>query len=115
MHTRSLNDNSAFTNLPVRNLSFSIYGPNNQDNILQSTYKRTQDDAYIQSQSSGEIISFKAKARGDSATSDRDSQTIWAHSFNKPMCVLSFFPLYFSYREHLIHRERGSPNWYVDL
>ena len=97
IHTRSLKDNSAFTNLPVRNLSFSIYGPNNQDNILQSTYKRTQDDAYIQSLSSGEIISFKAKVRGDSATSDGDSQPIWAYSFNKPMCVLSFFPLHFSY------------------
>jgi len=87
IHTRPLDPN--LPRLPVQNLSFSIYGPNNQDNHLQASYRRTKDDAYIQSLPNGEIISFKARTRGDTgSTSDSsNSHLLWAQPFTNPMSV----------------------------
>jgi len=73
---------------PVQNLSFSTYGPNNQDLALQAGYLRTLDDAYIQSLPNGEVISFKARAADSEITSSRDSQLLWGRTFSNPVYVL---------------------------
>ncbi|KAG6840866.1 hypothetical protein C0991_003669 [Blastosporella zonata] len=73
--------------LPTQNLSFSVYGPNNKDNHLQSTYRRTQDDAYVQSLPSGEIIAFRARLKDDSHVS-RDSLPLWAYTFSTPVVAI---------------------------
>ncbi|KAG6813082.1 hypothetical protein H0H92_014141 [Tricholoma furcatifolium] len=70
--------------LPTQNLSFSIYGPNNKDNVLQSTYRRTPDDAYVQSLPNGEIIAFKARQQDDQQ-GQRDSMPIWMSTFTNPI------------------------------
>jgi serine/threonine-protein kinase/endoribonuclease IRE1 len=67
----------------VQNLSYSRYGPNKQDTILQMSYKRTQDDTYIQSMPNGDIISFKATDR-DQPTSRPDPQPLWGQNFSSP-------------------------------
>ncbi|KAF5384110.1 hypothetical protein D9615_003326 [Tricholomella constricta] len=72
---------------PVQNLSFSVYGPNNKDNNLQGAYRRTKDDAYIQSLPNGEIISFKAKSRAGQFANP-DSQLLWGRPFNSPIVAI---------------------------
>jgi hypothetical protein len=71
---------------PVQNLSFSTYGPNNQDKALQSTYRRTADDIYIQPLPNGNVIPLKSRR---SASSKQDSHLTWAHTFSSPMYVHS--------------------------
>ncbi|KAJ7638294.1 hypothetical protein FB45DRAFT_902455 [Roridomyces roridus] len=78
IHTRSSNNHR----VPVQNLSFSTYGPNNQDNVLQAAYKRTKDDVYVQSLPSGEIISFKAKGKAASES------ILWAYKFQHPIVAI---------------------------
>ncbi|KAF8639142.1 hypothetical protein AX17_001632 [Amanita inopinata Kibby_2008] len=85
IYTRPYN-RSPLPRPPVQNLSFSSYGPNNQDNHLQASYRRTKDDAYIQSLPNGEIISFKAKPKGDKQATD--SQLLWMHSFSNPIVAI---------------------------
>ncbi|KIY49779.1 hypothetical protein FISHEDRAFT_58034 [Fistulina hepatica ATCC 64428] len=68
---------------PIQNLSFSIYGPNNQDTPLQATYRRTKDNAYIQSLPNGNIISFTA---GTESTSR--GNPLWAHAFQEPIVAI---------------------------
>ncbi|KAJ7130188.1 hypothetical protein C8R44DRAFT_775023, partial [Mycena epipterygia] len=71
--------------IPVQNLGFSTYGPYHQDNVLQASYRKTKDDAYIQSLPDGEIISFKA--RGEAQHHSVSDSVLWAYKFNTPMCV----------------------------
>ncbi|KAJ7031663.1 hypothetical protein C8F04DRAFT_1235902 [Mycena alexandri] len=78
IHTRPSNRHQ----IPVQNLSFSTYGPNNQDNVLQAAYRSTKDDAYIQSLPKGEIISFKAKQNSAS------DSVIWASKFTNPIVAI---------------------------
>ncbi|KAF7366667.1 hypothetical protein MSAN_00924600 [Mycena sanguinolenta] len=80
IHTRP----SSKHRIPVQNLSFSTYGPNNQDNILQYGYRHTKDDAYIQSLPNGEIMSFKA--RGE--CSAPEDTLLWAFKFNNPIVAV---------------------------
>lgn len=44
---------------PVQTLTFSTYGPNNQDHAIQATYRRAPDDIYIQPMANGEVMAFK--------------------------------------------------------
>ncbi|KAF8208276.1 hypothetical protein K438DRAFT_1574766 [Mycena galopus ATCC 62051] len=81
IHTRP----SSKHRIPVQNLSFSTYGPNNQDNILQGSYKNTKDDAYIQSLPNGEIISFKARGEG---SGPGDHSVLWGYKFNSPIVAI---------------------------
>lgn len=77
--------------MPVQNLSFSAYGPNNQDTALQAAYRNTKDDSYIQSLPSGEIMFFKAKRDAIQAP---ESSVLWAYQFEDPMFVhISFYPV----------------------
>ncbi|KAF8635683.1 hypothetical protein AX15_000309 [Amanita polypyramis BW_CC] len=68
---------------PTQNLSFSVYGPNNQDQFLQVSYRRTKDDAYIQSLPTGEILSFTAKPKGTV-----DSHLLWMRKFSNPIVAV---------------------------
>ncbi|KAK2460776.1 hypothetical protein APHAL10511_007246 [Amanita phalloides] len=65
---------------PIQNLSFSVYGPNNQDRSLQSLYRHTKDDAYIQGLPTGDIISFTSERKGS-----LDSPFLWMRKFNSPI------------------------------
>ncbi|KAJ7130190.1 hypothetical protein C8R44DRAFT_699316 [Mycena epipterygia] len=82
IHTRPSNKHR----IPVQNLSFSTYGPNNQDNVLQASYRNTKDDAYIQSLPNGEIISFKA--RGEAQLNSASDSVLWAYKFNNPIVAI---------------------------
>ena len=72
---------------PVQNLSFSTYGPNNQDQVIQSWYRRTADDTYIQSLPDGQIMSFKTTL--DTADPDiaPNARAVWGRSYASPMYV----------------------------
>ncbi|TRM66814.1 hypothetical protein BD626DRAFT_581628 [Schizophyllum amplum] len=82
IHTRPIDRHSSASPVPIQNLSFSTYGPNNQDTPLQALYRRTKDDAYIQSLPNGEILSFKASNPDSSARAD--TPFLWAHAFSQP-------------------------------
>ncbi|KAF7319470.1 hypothetical protein HMN09_00285600 [Mycena chlorophos] len=75
IHTRP----SSRRRMPAQNLSFSTYGPNNQDNLLQAAYRNTKDDAYVQSLPSGEIMSFKAHEK---------SSLLWAAKVSNPVVAI---------------------------
>uniref|UniRef100_A0A0W0FF95 non-specific serine/threonine protein kinase n=1 Tax=Moniliophthora roreri TaxID=221103 RepID=A0A0W0FF95_MONRR len=68
---------------PVQNLSFSVYGPNNQDSRLQTTYTRTKDDKYLASLPSGEVIAFKAHGKGDEKR--ERIPWLWIKPFQNPI------------------------------
>ncbi len=84
IHSRPLK-NSGLPPPPVQNLSFSTYGPNNQDNVLQAAYRRPRDDAYIQGLPNGNIISFKATGSDSQAS----TPPLWIQRFTSPMLVNS--------------------------
>ncbi|KAJ7704318.1 hypothetical protein B0H17DRAFT_1193566 [Mycena rosella] len=74
------------TPLEVQDLSFSTYGPNNQDNVLQASYRNTKDAAYIQSLPNGEIISFKA--RGEAKRHSGSDSVLWVYKFSNPIVAI---------------------------
>ncbi|KAJ7625014.1 hypothetical protein DFH06DRAFT_1142336 [Mycena polygramma] len=85
IHTRPANKQR----IPVQNLSFSTYGPNKQDNVLQDSYRNTKDDAYIQSLPNGEIISFKARGEANKQDSASTSgPVLWAYKFSNPIVAI---------------------------
>ncbi|KAJ2922587.1 hypothetical protein H1R20_g14493, partial [Candolleomyces eurysporus] len=47
---------------PIQSLSFSVYGPNNKDNAIQTSYRKTKDDNYIQHVGNGNILSLKSRS-----------------------------------------------------
>ncbi|KAG6889943.1 hypothetical protein C0995_013470 [Termitomyces sp. Mi166 len=73
--------------LPTQNLSFSVYGPNNKDNTIQTAYRRTQDNAYVQSLPNGEIIAFKTRPKSD-LHGQGDSLPLWGHTFSTPVVAI---------------------------
>src|ERR1700722_12978100 len=77
---------SSLLRAPIQNLSFSAYGPNNLDKALQSTYRRTLDNIYIQPLPNGNVIPLRAR---NPASSKTDSHPAWGHTFSSPMCVHS--------------------------
>ncbi|KAH8112370.1 hypothetical protein DFH11DRAFT_1607229 [Phellopilus nigrolimitatus] len=68
---------------PVQNLTFSTYGPNNQDHAIQGTYRRTPDDTYIQSMPNGEIMSFRT-----STSEWSESRPLWGITFKNPIVAV---------------------------
>jgi serine/threonine-protein kinase/endoribonuclease IRE1 len=68
---------------PMQNLSFSTYGPNNQDMHLQAGYRQTKDSSYIQGLPDGNIISFNSRP-----SKDPRRPHDWMNSFPNPMYVL---------------------------
>lgn len=73
---------------PVHNLSFSTYGPNNQDHGLQSLYRRTADDRYIESLPTGKILSFRANVGTDDPGFSPNDRYLWGHSFPNPVVAV---------------------------
>lgn len=66
----------------VQNLSYSAYGPNNKDNILQASYRKTRDNAYIQNiGTNGEILSLKNKVLG----TESSFEAVWARNLEVPV------------------------------
>ncbi|KAI0922527.1 hypothetical protein AcV5_009475 [Taiwanofungus camphoratus] len=74
---------------PVQNLTFSTYGPNNQDHALQSLYRHTADNAYIEPLPNGKIISFKSGSI-DVPHSDVSPNThlLWGQAFPNPVVAV---------------------------
>ncbi|KIK68343.1 hypothetical protein GYMLUDRAFT_237414 [Collybiopsis luxurians FD-317 M1] len=68
---------------PIQNLSFSTYGPNNQDTLLQSSYLRTKDDSYVQSLLTGELMAFRAHHALTSSIDHRPM--LWYKRFPNPI------------------------------
>ena len=68
----------------IQRLSFSTYGPNNQDHALQTLYQHTADNTYIQSLPTGKIISFRA-ATTESPDSPPNAHLMWYQQFSNPM------------------------------
>ncbi|KAJ7594156.1 other/IRE protein kinase [Mycena floridula] len=73
--------------LPPQKLQFSTYGPNNQDSILQASYRRPGDDSYIQSLPNGNVISFKAVPR-DKDGPLGESSLLWGRQFDSPIIAV---------------------------
>ncbi|KAJ6588414.1 hypothetical protein B0H19DRAFT_205878 [Mycena capillaripes] len=82
IHTRP----SSKHRIPVQNLSFSTYGPNSQDNILQASYRNTKDDVYIQSLPNGGIMSFKT--RREAKHNSASDSVLWAYTFSNPIVTI---------------------------
>ncbi|KAI0299431.1 hypothetical protein B0F90DRAFT_1728628 [Multifurca ochricompacta] len=73
----------------VHHLSFSTYGPNNQDLEWQATYHQSADDLYIEPLPNGDILSFKARRGIDPATSPpEENQFLWGHRFSNPIVAV---------------------------
>jgi serine/threonine-protein kinase/endoribonuclease IRE1 len=66
--------------IPDQTLVFSTYGPSNDDATVQTRYRRTSDDLYVQPLSNGEVISFKAPKESESGT-PRESKVMWHRNF----------------------------------
>lgn len=64
--------------IPVQNLTFSSYGPNKVNQIIQSAYHKTPDDRYIQPLPSGEIISLNLDEQFEKPLA-------WTLAFRNPM------------------------------
>lgn len=73
---------------PVQHLSFSRYGPNNQDLEWQAAYHRSVDDLYVESLPNGEVISFKSSGDIDPTTSLRENQPVWGQKFSNPIVAI---------------------------
>ncbi|KAF9653686.1 hypothetical protein BDM02DRAFT_1648160 [Thelephora ganbajun] len=71
---------------PEQYLSFSTYGPNNQDNGYQMLYRKTPDDVYIQSSSNGMVMSFKIPP--DEYETPKQTTWMWGMSFSKPVVAV---------------------------
>ncbi|KAK0500763.1 hypothetical protein EDD18DRAFT_1459473 [Armillaria luteobubalina] len=67
-------------------LSFSTYGPNNRETLLQASYTRPKDDVCIQGFLNGDVSSFKGRGDG---SSNRSSSLIWAHQCTSLMSVMA--------------------------
>lgn len=91
IHTRPLTP--GLQRPPVQNLSFSTYGPNNQDQVTQSLYRRTMDDTYIQSLPNGKIMSFKTTLSDADPNIAPNARALWGRSYNSPVCVFPNGPI----------------------
>lgn len=76
---------------PVQNLSFSVYGPNNQDAIAQASYRRTPDDLYVQSLPTGQVFAVQAPtnpAADEPRPRSAQDQFRWGHAFSEPIVAV---------------------------
>jgi serine/threonine-protein kinase/endoribonuclease IRE1 len=78
---------SSRTSRPIvlQHLSFSTYGPNNQDLQRQAAYHRSVDDLYIEPLPNGEVISFKVPGDIDPTTTIPENRPLWGQRFLNPM------------------------------
>ncbi|KAI9513442.1 hypothetical protein F5148DRAFT_5717 [Russula earlei] len=74
--------------LPVQHLSFSTYGPNNQDLKCQAAYHRSVDDLYLEPLPNGELLSLKVRGEINTATSLPEIQAPWGQRFLNPIVAV---------------------------
>ncbi|KAG2366452.1 hypothetical protein BDR07DRAFT_1396011 [Suillus spraguei] len=75
--------------VPIQDLSFSTYGPNNHDNVLQAAYRKTQDSTYIDSLPTGTIVSLKAHENDSTGPySLQKAQFMWTNHFDSPIVAV---------------------------
>ncbi|KAI0340462.1 hypothetical protein BDW22DRAFT_428306 [Trametopsis cervina] len=86
-----------FPRPPVQNLSFSTYGPNNQDQGYQTMYRHTPDGTYVQSMANGKIMSFQTDLFNDEE--DGNTRPLWAKAYKEPI-VATFDVLRVPSRPH---------------
>ncbi|KAH8990794.1 hypothetical protein EDB92DRAFT_723504 [Lactarius akahatsu] len=72
----------------VQHLSFSTYGPNNQDLEWQAAYRRSVDDLYVEPLPNGEVISFKSNGDISPTTTLRENQPVWGQKFSNPIVAI---------------------------
>ncbi|KAH8097089.1 hypothetical protein BXZ70DRAFT_991005 [Cristinia sonorae] len=84
IHTRPTEGSNS--RIPPQELSYSTYGPNNQDHSLQSAYQRTADNRYIESLPNGKIMSFRADI--GNTNQDLSPQFLWTRSFTSPVVAV---------------------------
>ncbi|KAF8802390.1 hypothetical protein BYT27DRAFT_6766807 [Phlegmacium glaucopus] len=79
-------------NPPIHNLTFSTYGPNNRDNHLQTLYRKTNDNSYVQSLPNGELIAFRGRTpaadQGKIKEKDGPDSLLWGQHFNAPIVAI---------------------------
>ncbi|KAI0267430.1 ribonuclease 2-5A-domain-containing protein [Gloeopeniophorella convolvens] len=73
---------------PVQHLSFSTYGPNNQDLERQAAYRRSIDDLYLEPLPNGEVISFRIRGDIDAAAAVPGSKALWGQAFANPVVAV---------------------------
>ncbi|KAF9806751.1 hypothetical protein IEO21_08560 [Rhodonia placenta] len=87
IHTRPSRPSS--TKPPIQKLSFSVYGPNNEDLALQALYRHTADNAYIQPLPSGEILSIKpSNSNTHNSEATHIPEMIWGRTFSTPIVAV---------------------------
>ncbi|KAK7683852.1 hypothetical protein QCA50_013230 [Cerrena zonata] len=74
--------------VPVQKLSFSMYGPNKQDSSLQTMYRRTADDKYIESMPNGKVLSFRANIQNEDNSVSSEAHLLWAQAFSNPVVAV---------------------------
>ncbi|KAA1471953.1 kinase-like protein [Dentipellis sp. KUC8613] len=86
IHTRPLSPSSKRP--PVQNLSFSTYGPNNQDLQHQAAYRRTVDDTYVEPLPNGEVIAFKTRGVDEQEEGFTQNTFVWGQRFAHPIVAV---------------------------
>ncbi|TFY78428.1 hypothetical protein EWM64_g5582 [Hericium alpestre] len=83
IHTRPISPSARRS--PPQNLSFSTYGPNNQDLEQQASYRRTVDNTYVEPLPNGEVIAFKTRIQDDKA---KENTFVWGQRFPSPIVAI---------------------------
>ncbi|KAI0269552.1 hypothetical protein BGY98DRAFT_1014131 [Russula aff. rugulosa BPL654] len=74
--------------IPIQHLSFSTYGPNNQDLQRQAAYHRSVDQLYLEPLPNGEVISFKVQDDIDPTASVPENKALWGQRFLNPIVAV---------------------------
>ncbi|KAF9255849.1 hypothetical protein L218DRAFT_1081629 [Marasmius fiardii PR-910] len=89
IRTKPTTAQSAITIPPVQELSFSVYGPNNQDAFLQNAYTKTRDGKYVASLPTGEVLAFQSRWSNPVPQEDNrnsiESPLLWVQNFQNPI------------------------------
>ncbi|KAI0083388.1 hypothetical protein BDY19DRAFT_998617 [Irpex rosettiformis] len=83
IYTRPLD--RSFPRPPPQNLSFSTYGPNNQDVSFQSLYTKTPDDTYVQAMANGKIMAFRSTREAEAGEGKGETKALWGHAYDEPI------------------------------
>ncbi|KAJ7326430.1 hypothetical protein DFH08DRAFT_968323 [Mycena albidolilacea] len=78
IHTQPSNKHKL---VPAQTLAFSTYGPSSRDNVLQGSYRSTEDGVYMQSLPNGEIVAFKTGSKEDLGVR-------WGREFKSPIVAI---------------------------
>ncbi|KAJ7798764.1 hypothetical protein B0H14DRAFT_3544120 [Mycena olivaceomarginata] len=83
--------------VPAQTLAFSTYGPSSRDNILQRSYRSTEDGVYMESLPNGELVAFKTGSKADPGV-------LWGREFKSPIvAIFDPRPLLYTILHDLVH------------